>query len=325
MAVEKVVFAAMRACVAAAVMFPVGIWILGSIPWQAVDRPAVVAMIVLGSLLGAAMGLILGTFVPPNRISVTLTLVLTPLIFTGSSQYPWPSLSHLRWFQVVSAAQPDDLRERGTARPDGAGSPPHPDLDLLCGGGGVPGGAGRGGHGWIPAAVDRVNSVDQGVHGQRVEEGGRPMSETQQAGSALQVDQLRRMAEHFPNEPGYRVLGEGQLTFAEWERDSNRLARGLTSLGVRRGGRVAVQLDGTNGLRWVTTYAAAHKAGAAIVPLDSRLSANEIGRMVAHAKVSLLVADWRPGGQRPRPGREGRIPTRVGHRRGTVADGHRLG
>jgi acyl-CoA synthetase (AMP-forming)/AMP-acid ligase II len=117
------------------------------------------------------------------------------------------------------------------------------------------------------------------------------MSETQQAGSALQVDQLRRMAEHFPNEPGYRVVGEGQLTFAEWERDSNRLARGLTSLGVRRGGRVAVQLDGTNGLRWVTTYAAAHKAGAAIVPLDARLSANEIGRMVAHAKVSVLVAD----------------------------------
>jgi ABC-2 type transport system permease protein len=105
-AIEKVVFAAMRAFVAAAVMFPVGIWILGSIPWQSSTGPAVVAMIVLGSLLGAAMGLILGTYVSPNRISVTLTLVLTPLIFTGSSQYPWPSLGHLRWFQVVSALNP---------------------------------------------------------------------------------------------------------------------------------------------------------------------------------------------------------------------------
>jgi ABC-2 type transport system permease protein len=105
-AVEKVVFAAMRACVAAAVMFPVGIWILGSIPWQRSTALAVVAMTILGSLLGASMGLILGTFVPPNRISVALTLVLTPLIFTGSSQYPWPSLNHLRWFQVVSALNP---------------------------------------------------------------------------------------------------------------------------------------------------------------------------------------------------------------------------
>jgi ABC-2 type transport system permease protein len=105
-AVEKVVFAAMRACVAAAVMFPVGIWILGSIPWQASTAAPVVLMVVLGALLGAAMGLILGTYVPPNRISVTLTLVLTPLIFTGSSQYPWPSLDHIRWFQVVSALNP---------------------------------------------------------------------------------------------------------------------------------------------------------------------------------------------------------------------------
>jgi ABC-2 type transport system permease protein len=105
-ALEKVVFAAMRACVAAAVMFPVGVWILGSIPWQASTGVAVVVMIVLGSLIGAAMGLILGTYVPPNRISVTLTLAITPLIFTGSSQYPWPSLSTLRWFQVLSALNP---------------------------------------------------------------------------------------------------------------------------------------------------------------------------------------------------------------------------
>jgi ABC-2 type transport system permease protein len=105
-AVEKVIFAAMRACVAAAVMVPVGIWILGSIPWQASTAPAVVAMIILGALLGAAMGLILGTYVPPNRINVTFALVLTPLIFTGSSQYPWPSLSSIRWFQAVSAVNP---------------------------------------------------------------------------------------------------------------------------------------------------------------------------------------------------------------------------
>ena len=105
-AVEKVVFAAMRGLVAAAVMFPIGVWILGSVPWQASTGVAVVVMMVLGSLLGAAMGLILGTYVPPNRINVTFALVLTPLIFTGSSQYPWPSLGHIRWFQVVSACNP---------------------------------------------------------------------------------------------------------------------------------------------------------------------------------------------------------------------------
>lgn len=105
-AIEKVVFSAMRGTVAAAVMFPIGVWLLGSIPWTAGSAGGVAAMTVLGALLGAAMGLILGTYVPPNRINVTFALVLTPLLFTGSSQYPWPSLAHIRWFQVVCALNP---------------------------------------------------------------------------------------------------------------------------------------------------------------------------------------------------------------------------
>ena len=63
-------------------------------------------MTVVGALIGAAMGLVLGTFVSPNRINLTFALVTTPLLFTGSSQYPWPSLAHIRWFQVVSALNP---------------------------------------------------------------------------------------------------------------------------------------------------------------------------------------------------------------------------
>jgi ABC-2 type transport system permease protein len=104
--VEKIVFAAMRAVVAAAVMFPVGILVLGSIPWRASAVPLLVAILVLGSLVGAALGLILGTAVPPNRINVMFALILTPLLFTGASQYPWKSLDHLRWFQVVAACNP---------------------------------------------------------------------------------------------------------------------------------------------------------------------------------------------------------------------------
>jgi ABC-2 type transport system permease protein len=105
-ALEKIVIAAMRATIAAAVMFPIGIWLLGSIPWTAGAAAGVIAMTLIGALLGASMGLVLGTFVSPNRINVTFALVLTPLLFTGSSQYPWPSLSHIRWFQVVSACNP---------------------------------------------------------------------------------------------------------------------------------------------------------------------------------------------------------------------------
>ena len=105
-AVEKLVFAALRAVVAAAVMFPVGILVLGSIPWRPDGLPLLAAILVLGSLAGAALGLILGTAVPPNRINVMFALVLTPLLFTGASQYPWASLGRLRWFQLVTACNP---------------------------------------------------------------------------------------------------------------------------------------------------------------------------------------------------------------------------
>jgi ABC-2 type transport system permease protein len=105
-AVEKVVFAALRALLASLVMFPIGILVLGSIPWRASGVPLLAVVVVLGSLVGSALGLILGTAVPPNRISVMFALILTPLLFTGASQYPWASLDQLPWFQVVTACNP---------------------------------------------------------------------------------------------------------------------------------------------------------------------------------------------------------------------------
>jgi ABC-2 type transport system permease protein len=105
-AIEKIVFATLRALVAAAVMFPISWWVLGSLPVQWSDLPVIVVFLVLGSLVGAAIGMTLGTFVTPNRINVVFAVVLTPLLFTGSTQFPWQSLDTLRWFQVVCAFNP---------------------------------------------------------------------------------------------------------------------------------------------------------------------------------------------------------------------------
>lgn len=105
-AAEKVLSATLRALVAAVVMLPVGVLVLGHIPWRWSGLPLFVAMLVLGSLLGAALGLVLGTLVTATHINIVFSLVLTPLLFTGSSQYPWPSLHTVRWFQAISAANP---------------------------------------------------------------------------------------------------------------------------------------------------------------------------------------------------------------------------
>jgi ABC-2 type transport system permease protein len=103
---EKVLFASFRAITATAIMIPVGILVLGSIPWRWSGVPLLLVALVLGSVLGAGLGLVMGTLVVPNRINIVFSLVFTPLLFTGCSQYPWPSLSKLPWFQVVTACNP---------------------------------------------------------------------------------------------------------------------------------------------------------------------------------------------------------------------------
>lgn len=78
-AVEKIVFATLRALVAAVLMFPLGYWVLGevSITWSAV--PAVTMFLVLGALVGAAVGLTLGTLVTASKINLVFALVLPSL------------------------------------------------------------------------------------------------------------------------------------------------------------------------------------------------------------------------------------------------------
>jgi ABC-2 type transport system permease protein len=105
-AAEKVLFALLRALVATLIMIPVGILILGSIPWRWQGFPLFLAGLVLGALVGAGFGLLMGTLVQPQRINLLFSLVFTPLLFTGCSQYPWPSLDQIRWFQIVTACNP---------------------------------------------------------------------------------------------------------------------------------------------------------------------------------------------------------------------------
>ena len=105
-AAEKVLFAVLRSLTATLIMIPLGILILGSIPWRWAGFPLFLAGLLLGALVGAGFGLLMGTLVQPQRITLLFSLVFTPLLFTGCSQYPWPSLDQIRWFQIVTACNP---------------------------------------------------------------------------------------------------------------------------------------------------------------------------------------------------------------------------
>jgi ABC-2 type transport system permease protein len=112
-AADKVVFGTVEALFASAMMFPIGIAVLGTVPYRAAGLALLVTMLLLASLVGACIGLAIGTLVPTSKISLASALIFTPLLFTGASQYPWPLLANLRWFQVVTAANPITYASEG--------------------------------------------------------------------------------------------------------------------------------------------------------------------------------------------------------------------
>ena len=106
-AVQKMAIAALRGIVAALLILPLGEAILpGGLTITDPHWAALVGVLIAGSLTAAGMGLVLGTAVPPNRISIAFAVVLTPLIFTGATFYPWAALSDLRWFQILTLFNP---------------------------------------------------------------------------------------------------------------------------------------------------------------------------------------------------------------------------
>jgi acyl-CoA synthetase (AMP-forming)/AMP-acid ligase II len=107
----------------------------------------------------------------------------------------------------------------------------------------------------------------------------------------LLTDHLRAMAGAFPEEVGYRVIDVGQMTFGQWESESNRLARGLLDRGVEKGDRVALYLRPEEALRFMVAYSAIHKAGAVAVPTNIRLTDSELGRLLGHAGVLAMLTD----------------------------------
>ncbi|HKD07926.1 MAG TPA: ABC transporter permease [Bryobacteraceae bacterium] len=104
---EKVLFASVRGTIASSVIFPLGWLILGDGFAVRSDRIAILAgMVVLTALVGATIGLLMGTVIRPEQISLMFTLIFTPLLFTGCTYYPWGALSRIRWFQAITLFNP---------------------------------------------------------------------------------------------------------------------------------------------------------------------------------------------------------------------------
>ena len=99
---------------------------------------------------------------------------------------------------------------------------------------------------------------------------------------------LRRAAEDFTDHVAV-VDGDRRLTYGEFGARVARLASALAAGGVERGDRVAVLAPNRSAM--LEAHFAVPAAGAVLVPLNTRLSAAELERILADAAPRLVLAD----------------------------------
>ncbi|MGD6844742.1 class I adenylate-forming enzyme family protein [Bacillus infantis] len=98
---------------------------------------------------------------------------------------------------------------------------------------------------------------------------------------------LARNGRKFPNREAV-IFGEERLSYKELNSRVNKLADALRTRGCAKGDRILLLMP--NVPEFVVTYFAAMRIGALIVPVNSRLTASELGYILDHSGAKALFA-----------------------------------
>jgi acyl-CoA synthetase (AMP-forming)/AMP-acid ligase II len=101
-------------------------------------------------------------------------------------------------------------------------------------------------------------------------------------------DIIERNARLHPNRLAF-ALGDERVTHASYRAHAEQLAAGLAGAGIRPGDRVGVVSQ--NNLEFVDLYGAVARLGAILVPVNWRLSADEVGYVIADAAPKIVIVD----------------------------------
>jgi ABC-2 type transport system permease protein len=106
LALQKVVGGAIQGLLAALVIFPLAALIPATPVHWTIDWPVLLTVSPLAALLGAALGLSIGTRVSPYQIGLVFSLIVVPMTFLGAVYYPWQRLEAIPWLQWAVLLNP---------------------------------------------------------------------------------------------------------------------------------------------------------------------------------------------------------------------------
>jgi ABC-2 type transport system permease protein len=107
--VQKITWGAINGMISGLVVFPVVYFLHapGARPEVHIaDWPVFLACLLLIPLLGASIGLLLGTLLEASQVNILINLVMIPATMLGCVYYPWATLSAIPWLQIAVLINP---------------------------------------------------------------------------------------------------------------------------------------------------------------------------------------------------------------------------
>jgi fatty-acyl-CoA synthase len=102
------------------------------------------------------------------------------------------------------------------------------------------------------------------------------------------ADLLHRTAKRYPDKPGL-ICGSTHWTFAQFDDVVDRVAAGLSRMGIGHASRVAVLAR--NSHAFAALRFALARLGAVLVPINFMLKAEEVAYILKHAQAQMLATD----------------------------------
>ena len=102
----KLLAGAIQGVVAALIVFPLAAVVPATPVHLDVQWPELLTVLPLAALVGASLGLLIGTLAPPRQVPLIFGIVVLPITFLGATYYPWASLDAIPWLQVLVLVNP---------------------------------------------------------------------------------------------------------------------------------------------------------------------------------------------------------------------------